>query len=156
MNKTFLLLAVLFVAFKGVSYSQSSGHNIKFDIDGLKDTTVFLAYYHGESTYLKDTAQVNSTGSFRFEGKEPLPQGVYFLAIGNPRRPTRLLDFVIGQTQTFFLATVTADYIKHMKVSGDRDNKLFFENMLKIPAEKIEEFLIQYEKIQKRTSSNKT
>lgn len=129
MKKTIFLLAVLFIVFKGVSYSQSSGYNITFQIDGMQDTTVFLAYYNGENTYVKETAQVNTTGSFRFEGKEPLPQGVYFLAMGKPR-PTRLIDFVIGQTETFFLATDTADYIKHMKASGDLDNKLFFENML--------------------------
>lgn len=130
MKKALFLLAVVLVFYKGVSYSQSNGHHIKFDIDGLKDTTIFLAYYHGESTYVKDTAQVDRTGFFRFEGNEPLPQGIYFLAIGNPRRPTRLFDFIIGQTQTFVLATDTMDYIKHMKVSDDLDNKLFFENML--------------------------
>jgi hypothetical protein len=97
MKKTRFLVAVLFIGLKGVSYSQSSDYDIKFQIDGLKDTTVFLAYYHGESTYVKDTAEVNSTGSFRFEGKEPLPQGVYFLAMGKPR-PTRLFEFVIGET----------------------------------------------------------
>lgn len=128
--KNNLLLLVFFVAaFNGVSYGQSNGYDIKFDITGLKDTTVFLAYYHGESKYVKDTARVSPTGIFRFEGKEPLPQGVYFLAIGRPR-PTRLFDFVIGQTQTFSLATDTANYISQMKVSGDPDNKLFFENML--------------------------
>ena len=58
MKKTFLLLAVLFFVFKGISYSQPNGHNIKFDIAGLKDTTVFLAYYHGENTYVKDTPRV--------------------------------------------------------------------------------------------------
>jgi thiol-disulfide isomerase/thioredoxin len=113
---------------KAVSYGQLNGHNIRFDIDGLKDTTVFLAYYNGESTYVRDTAQVNQTGSFRFEGKEPLPQGVYFLAMGKPK-PTRLFEFVIGENQAFSMVTKTLDYIKNMKVSGDLDNKLFFENM---------------------------
>src|SRR5690606_20052402 len=58
-----------------------------------------------------------------------IPQGVYFLAMGKPR-PTRLFEFVIGETQAFSMATKTVDYIKHMKVTGDVDNKLFFENML--------------------------
>jgi len=129
MKKTLPLLVFFLVAFNWVSYSQSSGYQIKFDINGLKDTTVFLAYYQGERTYVKDTALVSRAGTFRFEGKESLPQGVYFLAIGRPR-PTRLFDFVIGQAQTFSLATDTANYITHMKVLGDADNKLFFENML--------------------------
>lgn len=129
MKKALLLLAVLFFVLKVVSYGQLNGHNIKFEIGGLKDTSVYLAYYNGESTYVKDTAQVNSNGSFRFEGKDRLPQGVYFLAMGKPR-PTRLFEFAVGETQAFSLVTRTVDYIKHMKVSGDLDNKLFFENML--------------------------
>jgi thiol-disulfide isomerase/thioredoxin len=128
MKKT-LLLAVLFFILNTASYGQSNGYDLKFVIDGLKDTTVFLAYYNGESTYVKDTTAINSTGSFRFQGKGPLAQGVYFLAIGAPR-PTRLFEFVIGETQTFSMATDIANYITHMKVTGDADNKLFFENMV--------------------------
>ena len=95
MKKGLLLLTVFVFVLKAVSYGQLNGHNIKFDIGGLKDTIVYLAYYNGESTYVKDTAQVDNTGSFRFEGNEPLPQGVYFLAMGRPR-PTRLFEFVVG------------------------------------------------------------
>lgn len=128
MKKFLVTLAILFFTFTTISYSQPSAYTINFDVHGLKDTTVYLGYYNGESTYVKDTASVNNTGAFRFEGKDPLPQGVYFLAIG-PKTPTRLVEFVIGKTQTFSLATDTANYVGDMKVSGDVDNKLFFENM---------------------------
>ena len=103
MKKALLLLAVLFFVLKAVSYGQLNGHSIRFEIGGLKDTTVYLAYYNGESTYVRDTAQVSNNGSFGFEGKEPLPQGVYFLAMGRTR-PTRLFEFVVGETQTFSLS----------------------------------------------------
>jgi len=50
-------IAVIIV---GVILSISSwaqeGYKIDFKINGLKDTTTYLGYYYGESTYIKDTA----------------------------------------------------------------------------------------------------
>jgi len=102
------------------------GYQIDFKIKGLKDTTAYLGYYYGEQTYVKDTARVSSTGSFQFNGSKPLLQGVYFLVLDK----TRIFDIVIGNDQQFTLETSTEDYIKQMKVTGDEDNKIFFENMM--------------------------
>jgi thiol-disulfide isomerase/thioredoxin len=104
------------------------GYKIQVRAEGLKDTTAFLGYYYGESTFVKDTAKVNSKGEFTFEGKETLPQGVYFLAL-KAKTPTRLFEFVISTDQHFSFATNSEDYVKNMSVSGDQDNQLFFENV---------------------------
>jgi thiol-disulfide isomerase/thioredoxin len=106
--------------------SAQSGYKIHFKIDGLKDTTAYLGYYYGESTFVKDTAQVNHTGDFVFDGKQALPQGIYFLVLNK----TRIFELVVGTNQRFSLHTNTSDYVKHMKVTGDVDNQLFFENMV--------------------------
>lgn len=103
-----------------------TGYNIRFKVDGWKDTTAYLGYYYGESTFVKDTARVNHTGSFVFDGKQNLPQGVYFLVLNK----TRIFEFVVSQNQHFAMETSSADYVKNMKVTGDIDNKLFFENMI--------------------------
>lgn len=118
-----LLILVLFVSVQ--SFAQS-GYNLRFRVDGLKDTTAYLGYYYGESTFVKDTARVNGTGDFAFDGKQKLPQGVYFLVLNK----TRIFEMVVGQNQHFSLQTSTADYVKNMKVTGDVDNKLFFDNMI--------------------------
>lgn len=102
------------------------GYQLDFKIAGLKDTTVYLGYYYGESTYVKDTARVNGQGVFQFAGSEKLPQGVYFLILNK----TRVVDMVVSEDQHFLMETATSDYIKNMKVTGDEDNRLFFENML--------------------------
>ena len=101
-------------------------YSIQFKIDGLKDTTAYLGYYYAESTYVRDTAKVNSEGKFTFDGKQSLPQGVYFLVLDK----SRIFDFVIGANQNFSLETNTTDYVKNMVVKNDLDNKLFFDNML--------------------------
>jgi thiol-disulfide isomerase/thioredoxin len=121
MRFLFLSLSVLFAS---EAFAQS-GYKINFKIKGWKDTTAYLGYYYGEITAIKDTARVKSDGSFFFDNKNPLRQGVYFLVLNK----TRIFDFMVGKNQFFTLETDKEDYITHMKVTGDEDNKLFFENM---------------------------
>ena len=116
-------LLCLFTLLSVASFGQ--GYKISFKINGLKDTTAYLGYYYGESTFIKDTARVNGTGDFVFDGKKPLPHGVYFLVLNK----IKLFELVVSNTQTFSLSTSTEDYIKNMVVNGDEDNKLFYENM---------------------------
>jgi thiol-disulfide isomerase/thioredoxin len=101
------------------------GYDLQFRIKGLRDTTVWLGYYYGESTYRRDTAVVDRNGEFRFKGSETLPQGIYLIAVNK----TRLLEFAVGSDQQFKLETDTSAYIENMKVTGDTDNTIFFENM---------------------------
>jgi thiol-disulfide isomerase/thioredoxin len=103
-----------------------TGYKIEFKVEGLKDTTAYLGYYYGESTFVKDTANVDSKGQFVFDGNKSLDQGVYFLVLDK----TRLFDFVVSTDQQFVLSTNTTDYFRSMVVAGDQDNKLFFENMM--------------------------
>lgn len=121
MQRITLVLA-LFVS--GSAMGQS-GYDLQFRITGLKDTTVWLGYYYGETTYRKDTAVVGSDGQFRFTGEETLPKGVYLIA----KSKSRLIEFVVSDDQQFKLETDTAEYVGNMKVTGDPDNEIFFENM---------------------------
>jgi len=121
--KSGLLTLLLIVS---VHCFAQTGYNIRFKVDGLRDTTAYLGYYYGESTFVKDTARVNHTGDFVFDGRQTLPQGVYFLVLNK----TRIFEMVVGHDQHFALQTSTADYVKNMQVTGDVDNKLFFENMV--------------------------
>src|SRR5687768_15711806 len=102
------------------------GYDIRFKITGLKDTIVHLGHFYGEATYIKDTAHVNSQGEFAFEGKKTLRQGVYFLVLGKNKQ----FDMVIGNDKQFSMTTNREEYVKNMVVTGDEDNKLFFENMV--------------------------
>lgn len=115
----FLLLVLISAA----AYAQP-GYKIDFKIKGLKDTTAYLAYYQTDQTYLRDTAKVDSHGNFTFDNTKPLLQGVFLLVLNK----TQLFQFVIGNDQRFSMETDTSNYIGHMVVTGDEDNKLFFEN----------------------------
>ena len=102
------------------------GYNLQFKIQGWKDTTAYLGHYYGESTYLKDTAKVNSKGEFTFEGSNPLSHGVYFLVLNK----VKIFEILVGDNQRFKMETNSDEYVKNMNVTGDVDNKLFFENMV--------------------------
>lgn len=104
----------------------TKGYHLEFNVNGWRDTTAYLGYYYGETTYVKDTAHVDMNGHFVFDGNEPLVNGVYFLVL----EKTRMFDFVMGPDQTFSMTTDTTNFVTHMKVAGDADNKLFFENMI--------------------------
>lgn len=119
--------SLLLLLTASVSVFGQQGYNLKFKIAGLKDTTIYLGNYYGETTYVKDTARVNSNGEFTFDGKKPLTyQGVYFLVLDK----TKQFEFVIGANQQFSMSTTVDEYVRNMKVTGDNDNKLFFENMI--------------------------
>ena len=120
------ILATLAPLFISLCSLAQGGYKIDFKVKGLKDTTVLLGYYTGENTFVRDTARANGQGLFSFDGKERLPQGVYFLAINK----MKTFDFIISAQQHFSMETSTEDYVRHMKVKGDEDNELFFGDMM--------------------------
>jgi thiol-disulfide isomerase/thioredoxin len=118
-------LILIFLAGLTLPSIAQTAYKIDVVVKGLKDTTAFLGYYYGEQAFLRDTAKVNSMGAFSFDGTKPLNQGVYFVALDK----TPIFDLIISQDQTFILQTSKDDYIGAMKVTGDADNELFYENM---------------------------
>ncbi len=121
-----LFLFLMVVSFQAFS---QSGYKINFKIKGWNDKTAYLGHYYGESTYIRDTAKVNQSGEFSFDNKTTLPQGVYILVVNKNKSSVRVFDFVISSDQSFTLETDSLDYVRHMKVTGDEDNRLFFENI---------------------------
>jgi peroxiredoxin len=106
-------------------FAQKPAYVIQGTIRGLKDTTLYLGYYYGEGTFVRDTARVDRKGQFVFDGTKPLPQGIYFVVLDK----TRLFDMAIGHNPFFRIETDTSDYIRKAVITGDEDNRLFFENM---------------------------
>jgi thiol-disulfide isomerase/thioredoxin len=118
-----------FLLISTVATSQT-GYKIDFKVKGWKDSAVYLGHYYIENTYIKDTAKVSPDGTFAFQKKETLPQGVYMLVRKNAKGGNvRVFDFVIGSDQTFSIETSAPDYVVNVKVKGDEDNRLFFEDI---------------------------
>lgn len=122
MKKVLILTLVLITG----TLSAQQGYQLDFKIAGLADTTVYLGNFFGESTYVKDTARVNNNGEFTFSDKKPLEEGVYFIVLNK----TRLFDILISDDQHFKMQTTHPEYVANMKVTGDVENEVFFQNLI--------------------------
>jgi thiol-disulfide isomerase/thioredoxin len=121
--KTFLLSALLGCFLFTTAYAQSGGVKISGHITGLKDTTCVLAHYYGSTQYIpKDTARVDGAGNFVFETSDKLPEGLY-IAVA-PKN--RYIELILDSDQNFSFSTDTANVVQHMKVTGSKENELFY------------------------------
>jgi hypothetical protein len=94
-----LFLAALLVTVAGNAQSSKastpSKYKIKGHIEGLKDTSIYLANYYGNKLYYNDTAFVDSKGNFAFDGKPYNECGKYAIVVNNSSR----MDIVVDQEE---------------------------------------------------------
>ncbi|RYF49096.1 MAG: DUF4369 domain-containing protein, partial [Cytophagaceae bacterium] len=121
---TLLGLALLPQAWaQSTSSTASEGFRITGRIKGLKDTTCVLAHYYGSTQYItKDTARVDGAGNMVFEGKKTLPEGLFIVV--TPKN--RYIEFLMTNDQQFAFETDTADVVKNMKITGSKENEVFY------------------------------
>ena len=98
MTKTILALFLTLIPLYSFS-QQKNGYQIDVTINGLQDSTLFLAYHLGDKQYIKDTIKLSSTGHGKFFGKEALPQGIYMVVL--PGR--KYFEILISKDQFFQL-----------------------------------------------------
>jgi thiol-disulfide isomerase/thioredoxin len=103
--------------------AQDTGYRISGRIRGLKDTVVVLAYFQYDPTHYvpKDTARVDASGNFVFEGKKKLPEGQYLVVM--PKQ--RIFELMLTEQQ-FGFETDTTDLIGKMITTGSVENAAFF------------------------------
>jgi thiol-disulfide isomerase/thioredoxin len=113
-----LLLSILPV----LSFSQTKGgYEIAISLDGLPDSTVYLAYHLGDKQYIKDTIKLDRSGSAKVRGKEALPQGIYMIV----RPGKKYFEFLMSTDQDFSIHCNYNDYINTLNFSGSDENSAF-------------------------------
>ena len=98
---------------------QLNAQKLKFKIDGLSDTTIFLARYLGDRLYYADTAN-SKAGTVEFS-KESYPGGVYALICPGPK----YFEFLMGDKEIEMETSINS-FIPNMKVKKSLENKLFY------------------------------
>lgn len=101
-----------------------AGYRIEGQIKNLTGGSCILANYYATQIYAKDTAQADANGRFVFEGSKPLQGGIYEIVL--PDRKT-LFRVLITDDQTFSFTADTTDIIGSSRITGSRDNELFYE-----------------------------
>jgi|GEM_PF-1465492 len=86
------------IAFCVLCYTLTSaqGYRIEVQVDGVKDSTLFLAIYNGSGRFLRDTARTDELGRAVFSKDKPMVGGMYLLIAGK----TYLCDFIISDDES--------------------------------------------------------
>lgn len=114
-----LLIALLLVSTCNTLFSQS--YKIDVKISGLNDAEVYLGYYYGGKTYVKDTIRLSKNGKGAFTGDSLLDQGIYIVVL-----PTKnYFDVLISDNQKFSLETSTEDLMRNLKFKDSEENTAF-------------------------------
>lgn len=111
--KTILFFALL------ICTSATFAQKLKFKVEGLKDTTVFLTKYYGKGLYYADTAE-SKGGYAEFTAKPDLKPGIVaFLMPGQ-----KYFEFIFNKEEVN-IETSKDDLIGAMKVKKSEENKIF-------------------------------
>ncbi|MCL2097565.1 MAG: redoxin domain-containing protein [Bacteroidales bacterium] len=138
MKRILLSLQFLLVCLTGL-YAQ--GYRIELTLDGLKDTTVFLAIHSGDKKYSVDTATVNHEGKAVFQKNKSLVGGMYLLATND----YQLFDFLISdeENQNFSIYAKAPEYSASLKYTNSPENQSFidFQQYLRSQQKRVSELV---------------
>ncbi|UKN02665.1 redoxin domain-containing protein [Paracrocinitomix mangrovi] len=118
MSKKLILVLVAMIASLGVS-----AQNLKFEVKGLKDTTIFLANYMGSKLYYADTTE-SKNGIITFDGSKQ-PTGLY--AVITPGM--KYFEFILdnNEKEVHMTTTNSNNFIAEMEVKKSENNKIFYD-----------------------------
>lgn len=99
--------------------STDQGFDITIQIDHFPDTIAYLGYHFGDQKFVKDTSRVDANHVLHFKGSEDLKPGIYFVY-----SPSVYFEVIMTEPE-FSIKTDASDLMKHMEISGSRENVLF-------------------------------
>lgn len=131
MKKIFLILftaliSIVSCAQKKTKTQQKDGHKIVFDIKGMQNDSMLLAYHYSGKHFISDTLFFNDQGIAILEDKENKAKGVYlavFPSLGN-----KYFEFLISD-QYFTIKTTKETLGKDIDFLNSPENVLFTSDM---------------------------
>lgn len=111
---------VLFAALFCIS-GFAFGQKLRFKVEGVKDTTVFICKYFGKQLYYADTAQMKG-GVVEFNAKPDLKPGI--LALLMPGQ--KYFEFIHNKEE-INIETSIDDLVGKMKVKKSEENRIFVD-----------------------------
>ncbi|MFT4602770.1 MAG: thiol-disulfide isomerase/thioredoxin, partial [Arenicella sp.] len=118
MRKLILLFIIL------IGASTTHAQKLKFNVNGLGDTTIFLAKYLGPKLYYADTAY-SKNGTVEFDGDKHT-RGLYAVVIPG----VQYFEFVLDKEDVEMSVGDIKDMVGSMKVGKSNNNKVFYEYIL--------------------------
>lgn len=122
MKKLGSLLLILGISIISLNL-KAQGYEIKIKIANLKSQKLILGHHFVDQLIPDDTITLNNKGEGAFKGKTSLPGGMYFIFL-----PSRnYFDIFISDNQNFTIENDTTDFLKNMKITGNKENNVFIE-----------------------------
>ncbi len=140
---------------KGKPAVETGGYNLSFTVKDLKDSACYLTKYMWDKTspnIIVDTAKLDKKGTVVFSGKKKLEKGIYSLIAA--KRLIILFDVIVGDNQSFSIATDTIDYYKHMKITGSPENEDFLNFVIFMSSKNKERMDYEKEVMAKKTADS--
>ncbi|MGV3600935.1 MAG: thioredoxin-like domain-containing protein [Dyadobacter fermentans] len=118
------MLLLILTGFFSTAYSQ--GYRIDATIHGMRDSSFVLAHYNRNGTQIvpRDTAKADANGKIVFEGKTALPGGLYVILFPGNQKMIEVI--YSGKETNFAIEADTSDLNGSVKVTGSRENELFY------------------------------
>jgi len=117
-----LLLVIIISLYPNLIFSQlKNSYEINLTINGLRDSSVYLAYHLGDKQYIQDTLILDSSGKTLIKGQAALPQGIYMIVL--PGR--NYFEMLISNDQFFSASCSYKDYFNTLKFEGSDENTAF-------------------------------
>jgi thiol-disulfide isomerase/thioredoxin len=120
MRRIFFVLVILTGSLY-LSAQSGTGYEVDVTINGLRDSTVYLAYHFGDKQYIKDTTKLDNKGHCVFKGKEILPQGIYMVVLPGKK----YFEILMASDQVFSLTCSYSDYFNTLTFAGSNENTSF-------------------------------
>ena len=117
------VIVIIFIFQGNISLSGNTGYKISVNINGSKDSILYLAHYYGDKTYLDDTAFIRK-GKFVFEGDSLLHGGIYIVA---GQKNNRYFELIIDKEQKFSISTGVVNINENISFKNSEDNTLFYK-----------------------------
>ena len=114
-----ILTGLLLVFAWNTLFSQSYKIDVKISV--LKEQEIYLGYYYGDKTYVKDTITLDENGKGTFQGDSLLDQGIYIVVLPSKN----YFDILVGEDQQFYVETSSDDLINNLKIKGSEENSSF-------------------------------
>jgi len=120
MGKFFISVMLSIVPALAISQLKG-GYEIEVNLDGLSDSTVYMAYHLGDKQYIKDTLKLDRAGHGIVRGEEALPQGIYMIVLPGQK----YFEILMSDDQHFSLRCSYIDYFNTLRFSGSDENTSF-------------------------------
>ncbi len=121
--RRFFIANIVFFMSLVLNCELNAQHRIPIKMPAFAGDTLIFGHYFRESLIIQDSTILDSKGNGEFSGSETLPSGLYLVYLPDRNR----FDLLIDKNQFFSIESDSGDLIRNTKITGDKENILFYQ-----------------------------